>query len=357
MALQPVYGDSAPVPSAAAIRVTPEQQELIGMKYGTAEYTPAFRVIRGTAHVGVNETRVARVQTKLEGFIDRLDVKSVGEVVKRGQLLLSIYNRRAYSMAQSDFLQAGMESGGMGLSSAAAASPEARNAAREALLAAREHLEMLGFTNDQIEAVSRAHQPLRSLPLYSPIDGVVIEYKAAVNQEVAMEPLLTIADLSNVWVTADFMPDDASAVQAGQRATLTVPYAAGREFVGAVDRLLPELDPETRTVKVRLQFDNPGLLLKPQMYGEVELRTGTGQRQLTVPREAVLDSGHTRTVFVDLGGGYVEPRDVTTGERYGDRIAIIHGLAPGQRVVTSGNFLLDSETQLHGRVRHDQPAH
>jgi membrane fusion protein, copper/silver efflux system len=349
MALKPVYEGDEPLPSSSAIRITPGQQELAGVQYGAVEYAPAARSIRGPARVGVNEGRVARIQTKLEGFVDQLFVQSAGEAVTKGQPLLSIYNRRAYSMAQSEFLQANMDSGGMGLTAAAAASPDARNAAREALLAARQHLEMLGFTEDQIAAVARAQQPLRSFPLYAPFDGIVTEFTTALNQQVGMTPLLTIADLSNMWVTANFVAADAAKIRPGQSATFTMPYAPGKVFQGTVERILPELDSETRTVKVRLLFSNPGLVLKPQMYGEVELQTGTGERKLTVPFSAVLDSGRARTVFVDLGGGYLEPRAVTTGEQLGDRIEILHGLSPAQRIVASGNFLIDSETRLHPR--------
>jgi len=346
MALQPVYEGDAEPPTAAALRLTPRQQELIGVQYATAELTPAIRVIRGAARIAVDDTRVARVQTKLEGFIDQLFVKSVGETVRKGQPLLSIYNRRAYSMAQSEFLDAIMASGGMGLTAEAAASPDARRAAREAVLAAREHLEMLGFTEYQIEAVARAHQPLRSLPIYAPIGGVVIEYSAALNDPVGMQPLLTIADLSSVWATASFAAADAAGIRRGQSAVLRVPYAPGRTFHGVVDLILPQVDPETHTLSARVQVDNPGLELKPQMYGEVELRAGGGSKKLTVPQEAVIDSGRAQTVFVASGEGYLEPRVVATGERYGDRIEILRGLKPGERVVTSGNFLLDSEVQL-----------
>ena len=346
MALQPVYEGDAEPPTAAALRLTPRQQELIGVQYATAELTPAIRVIRGAARITVDDTRVARVQTKLEGFIDQLFVKSVGETVRKGQPLLSIYNRRAYSMAQSEFLDAIMASGGMGLTAEAAASPDARRAAREAVLAAREHLEMLGFTEYQIEAVARAHQPLRSLPIYAPIGGVVIEYSAALNDPVGMQPLLTIADLSSVWATASFAAADAAGIRRGQSAVLRVPYAPGRTFHGVVDLILPQVDPETHTLSARVQVDNPGLELKPQMYGEVELRAGGGSKKLTVPQEAVIDSGRAQTVFVASGEGYLEPRVVATGDRYGDRIEILRGLKPGERVVTSGNFLLDSEVQL-----------
>jgi membrane fusion protein, copper/silver efflux system len=349
MELQPVYEGDASPPSSAAIHITPRQQELIGVQYGSVEFGPASRVIRSAARVGLNETRVAHIQTKLEGFIDRLYVQSVGETVTKGQPLVSIYNRRAYSMVQEEFLQATMDSGGMALPSAAAASPEARNALGEAVLAARQHLEMVGFTEDQIEAVARAHQPLRSFALYAPFDGTVVEFGAALNQQTSMAPLLTVADLTSVWITASLPTADAAALQPGQTASFASTTFPGKTFHGRVDRILPELDSETRRVTVRLNFDNPGLLLKPQMYGDVELRMGMGERRLTVAQSAVLDSGRTRTVFIDLGNGYLEPREVITGERLGDRVEVVRGLSAGERVVTSGNFLIDSEAQLHNR--------
>ena len=175
---------------------------------------------------------------------------------------------------------------------------------------------------------------------------MVVEYRAALNDAVGMQPLLTIADLGDVWVTANFDAGDAAAIRPGQSAILRVPQVPSKEFPATVDRVLPEADPETRTLSVRFQVDNPGLLLKPQMYGEVELRSGSGTKRLTVPTQAVLDDGHTRTVFLDSGNGDLEARQVATGQRFADRIEILRGLAAGERVVTSGNFLLDSEVQL-----------
>jgi len=154
-----------------------------------------------------------------------------------------------------------------------------------------------------------------------------------------------VADLSTVWVVADVYEYEAAAVHLNQPATLTLAYAPGRVFRGRVSYILPQVDPATRTLKVRLAFDNPGLALKPDMYGEVQFQTG-GARRLVVPQSAVLNAGDRQVVFLDRGNGTFEPRTVKIGAQSGDRIEILSGLQPGERIVTSGNFLIDSESQL-----------
>jgi RND family efflux transporter MFP subunit len=356
MALEPVYADDQPdagvpgsAPSAEAIHVTPGQEQLIGVQFGIAELAPVFRTVRAVARIGVNENRVVRIQTKLEGYIDHVYVTSAGERVTQGQLLLSIYNRRTYSMAQMQFLQAAMDATGMTLPATDPANPNARRlAAAEALRSARQQLEMMGFTDAQIEAVARAQQPLSSVPFHSPISGVIVEKNVFLNQKPGMDPLLTIADLSTVWATAEFAASDVVGINPALAATLAVRDLSQQLFHGAVQNVLPELDAATGKTKVLLQFDNAASLLKPGMYGEIALQF-PGTKRLTVPVEAVLDRGRTQAVFVDLGGGYLAPREVKTGERFGQRVEIVHGLAPGQRIVTSGNFLLDSESQMRLR--------
>lgn len=349
MALEPVYADDQPKGSAAAIHVTPGQEQLIGVQFGIAELAPVSRVVRAAGRVGVNENRVTRLQTRLEGYIDQIYVTSSGEHVTQGQRLLTIYNRRAYNMAQMQFLQAAMDSSGMSLPATDPADPNGRRlAAAEALRSARLQLEMMGFTDDQIEAVSRAQQPLYSVPVFAPISGVILEKNAVINQKPGMEPLLTIADLSTVWVTADISAADAAAIQSNHAATLAVPDLPQKIFHGSVQNILPERDPSSGRTRVLLQFDNSAALLKPGMFGEVELPS-PGINKLTVPEEAVIDRGRTQVLFVDLGGGYLEPREVKTGERFGHRVEIVQGLTPGQRIVTSGNFLLDSESQIRPR--------
>jgi membrane fusion protein, copper/silver efflux system len=348
MALEPVYAEegseAADATVTGALHLTPQQQQLVGVEYATAEYAPAFGSIRGAARVGVNEKRVARIETKLEGWIDRLYVSAAGERVTQGQILFTVYNRKSVP-TQLEFLRA-MDMR-MAATMAGNSAPPSQMADAEALLsAAKQRMDAQGFSDAQMEAIGRSHQPLWKVPVLAPIGGTVIEYHAAQGQMLTPGTILTIADLSTVWVTAELAAVDAAAIRPGQAATLRAPFLPGRTFRGKVDTILPQLDAATRRLEVRLQFDNPDQLLRPEMYGEIELSTGAGRRALTVPGEAVVDSGRSQTVFLDLGDGYVQPREVTTGERFGDRVEIVRGLKPGERIVTSGNFLLDSESRM-----------
>jgi len=248
MALEPVYQEDEGAAArggnlpAGAMHISPAQQQLIGLEYGVAEFGPAARTIRAAARVGVDESRLVRIQSKLEGFIDHLYVHAAGERVTQGQTLFTIYNRRAYAMPQMQFLQATMDASGMGAAPADASDPDRKRLAdAEALRSARQQLEMAGFTEDQIQAVARAHQVLTSLPVSAPISGVILDFHAALNQKLDMEPLLAIADLSAVWVTADFLASDGSSIHSGQSARLAVPYLPDRSFRGTVDAVLPQL--------------------------------------------------------------------------------------------------------------------
>ena len=353
MKLQPVYADDPSIAEerrsdlpAGTLRLSSQQQQLIGVEYGKVEYGPVARLVRGVARVIPNENRVVRVQTKLEGWVDQIHVNAVGTVVKKGQILLTIYNPKSL-LAQQDFLNV-MEASGVDMLTPEYIRARALNQpvkGEGVMTAARVQLQLLGFTDAQIEGIGKVHQPMVKLPVTAPTSGTVIEYNVRPRQKVTPDTLYTIANLSDIWVIADFYSVDETAISPGQAAMLSVPYLPGRSFTGTVDAVLPSVDPVTRSLKVRLLFDNSDELLRPEMCGEIELRIGMARRRLTVPREAVLDSGRRQVVFVDLGNGYVEPREVKTGETFGDRLEIARGLKPGERIVTSGAFLLDSETR------------
>ena len=340
MALTPVYDDDPEVTGGSrpadlapgAVRVPVEKQQLIGVKVETAGLKPAFEVTRAPAKVGLDESKVYRVQTKLEGWFDEVYVTSVGTFVKKNQQLLTIYNPQS-TPAQLEWV-------------ALMKAKMLEQKPDEGLIAqSRRKLELLGLTDEQIETIGKSRAPMYRMLIKSPIDGFVLERNAFPKQKVTPETIYTIADLSKVWATADVFEYQAPPLVVGQTVILTVPYLPGRRFEGVVDSVLPIVDPASRTLKVRAVFVNSDYALKPEMYGEMEFRSGGGSR-LTVPQDAVLDSGLRKTVFIDRGEGYFEPREVKTGKQYGDRIEIVSGVKKGERVVVSGNFLLDSESQL-----------
>lgn len=404
MNLEPVYADAeldlgmesggeSGGPPPEAVHISAEKQQLIGVEYGTAEYGPAFQTIRAAARVGWDESKVARVQVKYDGWIDEVFVNLVGTRVRKRQPLATIYNPMS-TEAQMDFIRhanpglaanagasrdmrLGMnpapspapaqtrevepEADPQRLQAAKQNNPSATAAAAapdEALLAAdRNRLMQMGFDENMLAAIAKTRIPISRVTVYSPINGVVVERNALTKQRVTPDTLYTIVDLSSVWVTADLFEYEAGAVKAGQTAMLTLPFLPGKNFKGTVDSILPTIDPTTRTLKVRLVFDNSNNLLIPEMYGDVELRIG-GMKRLMVAQSAVLDSGLRRVVFVDRGNGYFEPREVKTGRQFGDRVEVLSGLKAGERIVTSGNFLMDSESQLKAsRAGHDKSNH
>jgi RND family efflux transporter MFP subunit len=323
------------------VEIAPEKQQLIGVEYGTVESRAMSGSIRAAARVALDETRIAKIQSKLEGWIDKVFVDFTGKAVKAGEPLLTIYSPEALA-TQQEYLLA-LKARGMAHEGAM----EQMSASTDRLVAAaRKRLELWDIGDSQIAQIEHTGETLKNLTLVSPVSGFVTERNAFPRQRVTNDTVLyTVADLSTVWVLADVFEYEAAGVRVGQPAALKLDYLPGRIFRGKVTYILPQVDPGTRTLKVRLQFENPGTLLKPDMYGEVELQTG-GQRSLVVPEGAVLNSGDRQTVFVDRGNGQFEPRPVTIGTQSDGRIEILSGLAPGERIVTSGNFLIDSESRL-----------
>jgi RND family efflux transporter MFP subunit len=323
------------------VQITPEKQQLIGVEYGTVEYANVTGGIHAAARVTLDETRIAKVQSRLEGWIDQLFVDFTGKAVNKGDALLTIYSPEALA-TQQEYLLA------MKAQRVMQDSPvhEMMGSTENLVAAAKKRLELWDISDRQIEQVASTGQPLKNLTLYSPISGFVMERNAFAKQRVTPEMVLyTVADLSSVWVIADVFEYEAANVRLNQPATLTLTSVPGRAFHGRVSYILPQMDPATRTLKVRIAFENPDMALKPDMYGEVDLQTG-GARKLVVPAAAVLNSGERQRVFVDRGNGYFEPRAVKIGAQLDNRIEILSGLKAGERIVTSGNFLMDSESRL-----------
>lgn len=339
--LEPVYeGDAASMPMGT-IRISPQMQQLIGVTFGEATMAGGVHTFRAVGKVSLDETRVARVHTKIEGWIDKVYVDFTGKLVRKGQPLLTIYSPellasqqeyllaiRSREILQNDLL------------------PGLRQNSETLIAAARKRLELWDLSDSQIEEITRTGKPITNVTLYSPISGYVMTRNAFPKQRITPDTeLYSVADLSKVWIFADVFENEAPMVRLGMPVTVTLSYAGARKIRGRVNYVQPQVDMTTRTLKVRIDVDNPDMLLKPDMFADVEFQVAMPPR-MTVPIEAVLDSGLRKTVFVDRGDGYLEPRQVETGERIGERIEITKGLRPGERVVISGNFLIDSESQL-----------
>jgi RND family efflux transporter MFP subunit len=212
--------------------------------------------------------------------------------------------------------------------------------------AARNRLRLWDLSEVQIDQIIATGQTIKNITLYSPATGYVTDRKAFPQLKVTPDTdLYTIVDLSRVWILADVFEYEAPSIHVGETARVSLQALPGRVFNARVDNILPQVDAATRTLRIRLDMDNPGVALKPDMYADVEFRLNLPAK-LTVPADAVLDSGEHKTVFIDRGNGYFEPRQVETGERDSERIQILSGLKGGERVVTSGNFLIDSESQM-----------
>ncbi|MCW5976643.1 MAG: efflux RND transporter periplasmic adaptor subunit [Bryobacteraceae bacterium] len=339
--LEPVYEDDPSAMPMGTIRVSPEKQQLIGVKYGVVEMTTGRRSFRAVGKVAYDETRIAKVQTRIEGWIDKVFVDFTGKQVEKGQPLLTVYSpemlasQQEYLLAlrSKDILKASP------LSSAAASS--------ESLIAsARRRLELFGLSEAQIDEVEKSGKPLTHITIYSPIRGHVVERNAFPQQRIMPDTVLyTVVDLDRVWIMADVFESDASLVRVGQPAVITLSYIPGARLRARVSYIQPQVDPMTRTLQARLEAENRGLELKPDMFVDVEFEAAMAP-WLTVAADAVLDSGLRKTVFVDRGHGFLEPRLVETGDYVGDRVEIRKGLKAGERIVVSGTFLIDSESQL-----------
>ncbi len=344
MDLVPVYAEEqapgTPAPEGA-FKISAEKQQLIGVQYGQATVGPLSKTIRAVARMAYNETTIARVHPKIEGWIEQVFVDFTGQLVQKNQPLLSIYSPELVA-TQDEYLLALRARDSLGNSRF----EDVANGANTLREAARRRLQLWDITDQQIAEIERTRKPLKALTLYSPVGGFVTARNSYEKQRVTPDTeLYAIADLSTIWAIADFYEYEVRDVRVGQAVVLTLPSFPGRTFRGKVSYIYPQLENTTRTLRVRAEFANPDFTLKPDMYANVDLKIGYGQR-LSVPVEAVLNSGTEQVVFVALEGGYFEPRKVQTGDRVDDRVIVLSGLKTGERIVTSGNFLIDAESSL-----------
>jgi Cu(I)/Ag(I) efflux system membrane fusion protein len=342
----------APVPGLAGVDLTPERIQLIGMKTAVAKREVLGGELRTVGVVEANERGLAQVTVRFSGWVQKMLASETGERVRRGQALATIYSPDVLR-AEQELLVA------RGWSADAPPSPGAGPHEHETIItgldaSARRRLELLGISAQEIDEIVKSGKPAEAIAIRSPVEGYVVAKNALVG--VAVQPgtvLFQVADLSTVWVTADVYEQDISRIHVGQRARLELNAFPGDTNTGKVQFVYPTLDPANRTLKVRLEFknrfDRTGPRLRPGMYGTIhlDLPATTG---LMVPAEAVVDTGEMQYLFVARAGGHFEPRAVKIGARLKDRIEILGGVTEGETVVTTGNFLVDSESRLRAAI-------
>lgn len=328
------------------VNIDARRQQLIGVRLATVERTLLAPTIRAVGQVRYDETRLADVNLKLEGWIEELNVDYTGRFVRRGERLFTFYSPELLA-TQNEYLLA-LRTRDQTTQSQVA---DARDYAERIVQAARQRLTLWELSPEQIRALEETRQPQRSVPFVSPVSGYVLE-KAAIEgmHVIPGQMLYKIADLSSVWVEADVYEQDAPLVRVGQRAIVTLDAYPGEQFPGRATYVYPFVEEKTRTVKVRFQLSNAQGRLKPGMYANVELMA-PGAMGLMVPADALLDSGTKQVVFVAMGDGYFEPRPVKAGRRFGDTVEITEGLKEGEQVASGATFFLDSESQLRAAVQ------
>lgn len=344
MELVPKYADEMKAMEdrpKGTVMLSPEKQQLIGIRTTHVERKRLERTIQTVGRLAADDTRIARVHVKVAGWVEKVNVDFVGKLVRKGEPLFSLYSPELLS-TQQEYLIA--RRGERYLSDSPYA--EAAEGAESILRAARARLQLWDITEDQIKKLEETGEAARTLTLHSPIDGFVTHRNLFERMYVTPDTeLYEIADLSNIWVYVDIYEYEVPYVRVGQTATMKLSYYPGKTYTGRVSYVYPTLDPRTRTVKVRLEFPNPGFDLKPEMFADVKLQVDYGVQTL-VPSEAVLDSGERHLVFLAKPGGFFEPREIQVGARLENQYIVLSGLEPGDTIVTSGNFLVDSESRL-----------
>lgn len=334
MDLVPVYDDGAgPATSAvggyANVKLTSDRQQLIGVQTGMTEMRSLGRSVRTVGRVAVDETRLYKITTKFDGYIEKLYVNVTGQQIRKGQPLFSVYSPDLLSTQQEYLL--------------------AMRAAKQApslLAAARQRLLLWDITTAEIRELERTGTARKSVTIHSPTNGFVLNKIAVEGARVtAGEPLFEIANLDHVWIQADVYESELQFIRLGAPATTTLSYLPGRTWKGRVTFIAPTVDPTTHTVKVRSEFENADGALKPDMFGDVVIEQPARQA-VVVPDSAVLQTGTRSVVFVVKPDGTFEPREVSVGTKTDQVYEVRSGLAAGEKVVTQANFLIDSESRL-----------
>ncbi|BCB95922.1 PTS cellobiose transporter subunit IIB [Dissulfurispira thermophila] len=329
------------------VEIPPDKQQLIGVKTVEVSIKPLQKIIRTVGRIEYDERRLFTVNTKFEGWIEKLYVNYTGRYVKKGEPLAEIYSPELFA-TQQEFIN---------VTKWAKQSKEIKNETMSNLIlkdaeaiieAAKQRLRLWDITDEQIKKIEETGKPIRTLTIYSPVNGYIVQKTALQGMRVMPgEKLFDVADLSTIWIISDIYEYELPLIKIGQKANINLSYFPGKEFSSAIDYVYPTLAGETRTAKVRFTIANPGGQLKPQMFTNVEIKINIGNK-LTIPEDAVIDTGTRQIVYVDRGEGYFEPREVILGLRAEGLREVITGLKAGEKVASSATFLIDSEAKLKG---------
>lgn len=340
----PVYEGSEPPPTPGTVVMTPEKVQTLGVRTERVRLAPLTMQVRASGTVEIDETREHVIAPRLEGWVERLHANQTGMRVRRGQPLLSVYSPQLAAVQQEYRLA---DEAAQRLQDADPASAAAMARLRDA---ARERLRNWNIGGAQLTRLGNANSS-DALVLTSPADAVLIEKSVVPGARFAPgDTILRLADLSTVWVVAKVPATQASLIATGQAARFESATLPGRSFAGEVSFVQPLLDAESRTLAVRIALPNPDGVLRPGLFGTVLLENADAQPLPSVPRSAVLDSGTRRIVLVQSAPGRFAPREVVTGQQAGERVEILDGLADGEMVVTSANFLIDAESSLQSAL-------
>lgn len=333
------------------VEIPVEKQQLMGVKTMVVEPKQVQKSIRTVGRIEYDEKRIVTVNTKFEGWIERLYVDYTGRYVEKGEPIAAIYSPELFA-TQMEYInllrwvKPDHDSDRKGdIYSMLSKDAEA------IIEAARQRLRLWDLTEEQINSIEKTGRPFKTLMVYSPASGYVLQ--KPVVQGIRIMPgdkLIDIVDLSTVWIIADIYEYELPLIDIGQEADISLSYIPGKTFRSKIEFIYPSLSGETRTARIRFSIPNKEGLLKPQMFTDVTIKRNLGKR-LIIPEDAVIDTGTRQIVYVDKGDGYFEPRQILPGLRADGSVEVLKGLKPGERIAISGNFLIDSEARLKGIVK------
>lgn len=340
----PVYPEekTGTVAPAGTVRIDPTIVQDMGVRTAAVKRVTLSRNIRTIGRVTIDEQRVARLHPKYEGWIEKLYVGETGEPVRKGSALLSVYSPQVVS-TQEEYLLALDNEAQLKNSPFA----EVRQSAESLLRSTKERLRLFDVPEHQIDQIKSGRRAIKGTLIDSSFNGIVMNIGAREGERITPETeLYMIADLTRVWVIVDLYENDIPWVHTGDTAKMKVSGIPGRTFTGKLTYIYPYLEAKTRTVKARMEFDNPGLALKPEMFADVDIHSNRQVDAIVVPSEAIVRTGTRELVFIQRSHGQFEPRNVTVGVSSNGQTQIVSGLEPGEIVVTSSEFLIDSESKL-----------